>query len=43
MRFSRVTASLAKGSAEATAAWVKAGPVLVGLVGGAALLREKDD
>jgi hypothetical protein len=39
---SSVTASLAKGSAEALRAWVKAGGVLVGIGGGAALLREKD-
>ncbi|HEY3171568.1 MAG TPA: M14 family zinc carboxypeptidase [Thermoanaerobaculia bacterium] len=39
---SKVTASLAKSNAEALRAWVKAGGVLVGIGGGAALLREKD-
>jgi len=39
---SRVTSSLAKGSAEALRAWVKGGGVLVGIGAGAGLLREKD-
>ena len=39
---SRVTASLAKGSAEALRAWVKGGGVLVGIGSGASLMREKD-
>jgi len=37
-----VTSSLAKNNAESLRAWVKAGGVLVGIGGGAALLREKD-
>ncbi len=39
---SRVTSALAKRNAEALRAWVKAGGVLVGIGGGASLLREKD-
>jgi hypothetical protein len=37
-----VVSSLAKNNAEALRAWVKAGGVLVGIGGGAALFREKD-
>jgi zinc carboxypeptidase len=39
---SRIAAQLAKENGEALRAWVKAGGVLVGIGGGAALLREKD-
>jgi hypothetical protein len=38
----RIASGLAKESGEALRAWVKAGGVLVGIGGGAALLREKD-
>lgn len=38
----RITSLLAKESGEALRAWVKAGGVLVGIGGGAGLLREKD-
>lgn len=38
----RIATALAKASGEALRAWVKAGGVLVGIGGGAALLREKD-
>ena len=38
----RVASALAKESGEALRAWVKAGGVLIGIGGGAGLLREKD-